>query len=137
MFTVSDCVCSLSTVVEKLLERELVMVAVVVTLAVTESTAGSPNVALSETPTAKELSCVTVQVAVLESPCCADKLIVPVVPVIVPAMLPVLEVQLGVPCTVIGIGPSCKQIVAGALGYSGGLTTIFTPPSPYVFVAYC
>ena len=58
------------------------------------------------------------------------------------------------PCNWIGIGPSCIQTVAGASGYfknkwvkfsaklwgwqtSGGLSTIFTPPSPYVSEAYC
>lgn len=41
-----------------LFERELLIVAVVVTLAVTESIAGIPTVALSSTPTAKELSSV-------------------------------------------------------------------------------
>jgi len=69
VFTLIVCVCWLSTVVVKLLERELVKVVVALMLADTSATSGIPIVALSVAPTAKELSCVTVQVALFEYPC--------------------------------------------------------------------
>jgi len=136
-FNVSCCVAILETEVEKPWLTELLNSVEVDTDVLMPPISGIPNSAETETETPNDDDFVTVHEAELLKPCWNPSVTEPLVPVNLPSVSALSEIQVGLPSTSTATVLPPTQAVAGWSRKAAGLVTVWWLPVPHWLLAYC